>query len=59
MNNVEIDKRFVWLEWVYTLLKELNTTDTAIYEKNYISCLNWMSFFYQKNKVNESKKGNI
>lgn len=54
-----MDKRFVWLEWVYTLLKELNTTDTAIYEKNYISCLNWMSFFYQKNKVNESKKGNI
>ena len=54
-----MDKRFVWLEWVYTLLKELNTTDTVIYEKNYISCLNWMSFFYQKNKVNESKKGNI
>jgi hypothetical protein len=59
MKNVEMDKRFVWLEWVYTLLKELNTTDTVIYEKNYISCLNWMSFFYQKNKVNESKKGNI
>lgn len=54
-----MDKRFIWLDWVYTLLKELNTTDEKIYEKNYIGCLNWMSYFYQKNKVNESKKGNI
>jgi hypothetical protein len=44
---------------VYTLLKELNTTDTIIYEKNYISCLNWMSYFYQKNKIEISKKGGI
>lgn len=44
---------------VYTLLKELNTTDTVIYEKNYISCLNWLAYFYQKNKIAESKKGNI
>jgi hypothetical protein len=57
--NVELDKRFIWLDWVYTLLKELNTTDEKIYEKNYIGCLNWMSYFYQKNKVEQSKKGNI
>lgn len=44
---------------VYTLLKELNTTDTAIYEKNYISCLNWLSYFYQKNKIQQNKNGSI
>jgi hypothetical protein len=44
---------------VYWLMKELNTTDKVIYKKNYISCLNWLSYFYQKNKINESKKGNL
>jgi hypothetical protein len=44
---------------VYMLLKELNTTDTVIYEKTYISCLNWLSYFYQKNKIEQSKKGNL
>lgn len=55
----KIDDRFKWLDMVYLLMKELNTTDKEIYKKNYISCLNWMSYFYQKNKIQESKKGNI
>jgi hypothetical protein len=55
-----MEDKFLWLGMVHMLLKELNTTDTAIYEKNYISCLNWMSYFYQKNKVEESKtKGSL
>lgn len=41
------------------LLKELNTTDEKIYKKNYIGCLNWLSYFYQKNKIEQSKKGSI
>jgi hypothetical protein len=48
----------MWLGFVHMLLKELNTTDTQIYKKNYISCLNWMSYFYQRDKVLESQKGN-
>lgn len=44
---------------VHLLLKELNTTDTEIYKKNYISCLNWIAYFYQRAKINESKKGKI
>jgi len=44
---------------VYTLLKELNTTDEVIYQKNYISCLNWLSYFYQKSQINKGKNGSI
>lgn len=44
---------------VHMLLKELNTTDEKIYKKNYIGCLNWMSYFYQKNKIEQIKKGSI
>ena len=44
---------------VYMLLTKLNTTDEMIYKKNYIGCLNWLSYFYQKNKVEQSKNGNI
>lgn len=54
-----MDDKYKYLDMVYKLLKELNTTDTEIYKKNYISCLNWMSYFYQKNKIEQSKKGNI
>lgn len=54
-----MDSKYKWLETVHFLLKELNTTDKEIYKKNYISCLNWMSYFYTKNKVEESKKGSI
>lgn len=48
----------MWLQMVHILLKELNTTDEEIYKKNYISCLNWMSYFYQRDKVVESQQNN-
>lgn len=54
-----MDDRFKWLEMVYMLLTKLNTTDEMIYKKNYIGCLNWLSYFYQKNKVEQSKNGSI
>lgn len=54
-DKVEMDKRYTWLQMVHTLLKELNTTDTKIYKKTYISCLNWMSYFYNRDKMLESK----
>lgn len=50
-----MDKKYMWLQMVHTLLKELNTTDTKIYKKTYISCLNWMSYFYNRDKMLESK----
>ena len=40
-------------------MKELNTTEDKIYKKNYISCLNWLSYFYEEQKVNENKQKQI
>lgn len=58
--TLKIENKYLWLGMVHLLLKELNCTDKDIYEKNYISCLNWMSYFYQRNKVEEQKlKGTI
>lgn len=37
-------------------MKELNTTENKIYKKNYISCLNWLSYFYEENQVMENKR---
>lgn len=37
-------------------MKELNTTEDRIYKKNYISCLNWLSYFYEENKIEENKQ---
>lgn len=48
----------MWLQMVHKLLKELNTTDTKIYKKNYIGCLNWLSYFYNRDKVIESQQKN-
>ena len=59
LRQQELDKRYKWLEMVHILLKELNTTDEVIFKKNYISCLNWMSYFYNREKLKESKKGKL
>jgi hypothetical protein len=40
-------------------MEKLNTTDEKIFKKNYISCLNWLSYFYQKDKIEEQKNGKI
>jgi hypothetical protein len=47
------------MDTVYFLMGKLDLTDDEVYKKNYISCLNWLSFFYQKDKIEESKKGKI
>lgn len=55
-----MDDKYVWMGLVHMLMKELNTTDVEIYEKNYIACLNWVSYFYQKQQVEQSnQKGAI
>lgn len=32
------------------MIQELNTTEEKLYKKNYISVLNWLSYFYERNK---------
>jgi hypothetical protein len=50
----KIDDRFQWHQLIYLLIKELNTTEKKIYKKNYISCLNWLAFLNERNKVQEN-----
>lgn len=30
-------------------------TEKQVYKKNYISCLNWLSYFYQRDKAIEAR----
>ena len=32
-------------------MKELNKTDDDVYEMNYISCLNWLGYFKNKEEL--------
>jgi hypothetical protein len=54
----KISDRFRHHQLVYYLMKELNDTDEGIYKRNYISCLNWMAFFYERDKVEQAKQKN-
>lgn len=36
---------------IHKLIKELNTTESEVYEMNYISVLNWLSYFYEQDKI--------
>jgi hypothetical protein len=51
----KMDDRYKWLDFVYTLMEKLKEPEEKIYEKNYISCLNWLSYF--KN-INDTKDKN-
>lgn len=39
---------------IYTFITELNTTEDKVYEMNYISGLNWLSYFKNRNEVQEN-----
>lgn len=41
-------KKWQWLMMVDKLVKELNMTPDEIYKMNYISCLNWLSMYHEK-----------
>ena len=51
----ELRKQFRWHQVIHTLIKELNTTEKAVYKKNYISCLNWLSYLTEKNQIETAK----
>ena len=49
-----MDSKWKWHHIIYQLIKELNTTEKKVYKMNYISSLNWLSFFYERGKVQEA-----
>lgn len=40
---------------IHTLIKELNTTEKKVYEMNYISTLNWLAYFQNRDEVIKNK----
>ena len=51
-----MDERYVWLDFVYKLMNELNKTDDDIYKMNYISCLNWLGYLKNKEELKDKNK---
>jgi len=48
-----MDQKYVWLDFTYKLMKELNKTDEEVYKMNYISCLNWLGYFKNKEDIKD------
>jgi hypothetical protein len=51
----EIEDKFRWYELIKVYIDELRMTEKEVYKMNYIHSLNWLSYFYQRNKVEETK----
>ncbi|CAA6810361.1 MAG: Unknown protein [uncultured Sulfurovum sp.] len=54
----KMDEKFNWHNIIYKLITELNTTEKKVYKMNYISCLNWLSFFKNRDEVKEAQRKN-
>lgn len=52
-----MDERYVWLDFIFAIMKALNKTDEDVYKMNYISCLNWLG--YLKNKEELKNKNTL
>jgi hypothetical protein len=51
----KIDDAYNWHQLVFKLITELNTTEKKVYRMNYISSLNWLSYFKQRDEVANGK----
>jgi len=51
-----IDDAYSWHIMVHKLLVELNSSEKKVYKMNYISCLNWLSYFKQRDEVAQGGK---
>jgi len=56
--RTQIDEQFNWFAIIDKLIKELNKSDNEVYEMNYISSLNWLSYFKQRDEVEYNKMKN-
>jgi hypothetical protein len=50
-----MSNKWKWHEIIHLMISELNTTEEKVYKKNYISVLNWLSYFYERNKIREAE----
>lgn len=47
----QIDSRFKWHNMISKFIQELNMKENEVYEMNYISSLNWLSYFDNRDEV--------
>jgi hypothetical protein len=50
-----MDGKWKWHNMIYSLIQELNISETKTYKMNYISTLNWLSFFKERTQIIENK----
>ena len=53
LKEKKLDDRYKWLDFVYILMDKMREPEDKIYEKNYISCLNWLSYFKNKEDIKD------
>lgn len=57
--NIEkIDDKYRWYQLIQRFIKELNMKEKDIYKMNYKHGLNWLSMWYQRDKVLEHAEKN-
>lgn len=49
-----MDDNWLWHSIIYKICKEINYNPNQVYELNIIDCLNWLSFFKERDEY-ESK----
>ncbi len=47
----KMDNRYVWLDFVYTLMEKLNLKEDEVYKMSYVHCLNWLGYFKNKEEL--------
>jgi len=50
----KISDKWNWYTIIQTFITRLNMKMDEVYQMNYISSLNWLSFWYEENKVKEN-----
>ena len=54
INPTKMDPKFKWHQLIFKFITELNMTEPDVYKMNYISALNWLSFFENRDEVNKN-----
>jgi hypothetical protein len=49
-----VNDKFNWFKILQTFITKLNMKLDEVYDMNYISSLNWLSFWYEESKVQEA-----
>lgn len=51
-----MDDRYIWLDFVYSLMDKLKLKETEVYEMTYVHCLNWLGYFKNKEELNKKNE---